>query len=90
MTALSARFREIEVTLGEPAGLPRDLPATWLNPEQSGVVVGFTDSRYESERNRADIQRLFPQVRAVSERVMPLRAIMLAVSKSAQSAKGAR
>jgi len=90
MAALSGRFREIEVTLGEPTELPRDLPATWLNPEQSGVVVGFTDSRFESQRNRADIQRIFPGVRAVTERVMPLRAIMLAVSKSAQAAKGAR
>jgi len=90
MAALSGRFREIEVTLGEPAELPRDLPETWLNPEQSGVVVGFTDSRFESQRNRADIQRVFPGVRTVTERVMPLRAIMLAVSKSAQSAKGAR
>ena len=90
MAALSGRFREIEVTLGEPTELPRDLPATWLNPEQSGVVVGFTDSRFESQRNRAEIQRIFPGVRAVTERVMPLRAIMLAVSKSAQAAKGAR
>jgi ABC-2 type transport system ATP-binding protein len=90
MADLSGRFREIEVTLGEPAEMPRDLPANWLNPEQSGVVVGFTDSRFESERNRAEIQRHFSGVRAVTERVMPLRAIMLAVSKSAQAAKGAR
>ena len=90
MAALSGRFREIEVTLGEPAELPHDLPATWLNPEQSGVVIGFIDSHFESERNRAEIQRIFPGVRAVNARVMPLRAIMLAVSRSAQSAKGAR
>jgi ABC-2 type transport system ATP-binding protein len=90
MATLSGRFREIEVTLGEPTELPRELPAAWLNPEQSGVVVGFTDSRFEGERNRAEIQRFFPGARAVTERVMPLRAIMLAVSKSAQSAKRAR
>jgi ABC-type multidrug transport system ATPase subunit len=90
MATLSGRFRQIEVTLGEPAELPGGLPATWLNPEQSGVVVGFTDSHFESERNRAEIQRFFPGVRGVTERAMPLRAIMLAVSKAAQSAKRAR
>ena len=90
MAALSGRFREIQVTLDEPAELPRDLPATWLNAEQSGVVVGFTDSQFESERNRAEVQLVFPGVREVNARVMPLRAIMLAVSKSAQSAKGGR
>lgn len=89
MAALSARFREVEVTLTEPAELPADLPATWLNPERSGVVVGFIDSRFESERHRADIQRLFPGARGAAARVMPLRAIVLAVSKSAQSRKAA-
>ncbi len=90
ITALSDRFREIEVTLEQPADLPAGLPATWLNPEQSGVVVGFTDSRFESERSRAEIQRLFSGVREVTARVMPLRAIMVAVAKSAKTGKGAR
>ena len=90
ITGLSDRFRQIEVTLDEAAELPRGLPATWLNPEQSGVVVGFTDSRFESERNRTEIQRLFPGVREVTAQVMPLRAIMVAVAKSAKAGKGAR
>jgi ABC-2 type transport system ATP-binding protein len=90
MASLSARFREIEVTLGEPAELPGDLPATWLIPEQSGVVAGFVDSQFDSERHRADMQRFFPGARAVTERVMPLRAIILAVSKAAQPARRVR
>jgi ABC-2 type transport system ATP-binding protein len=90
MATLSARFREIEVTLGDTADLPADLPATWLNPEQAGVVAGFVDSQFDSERHRADIQRFFPAARAVTARVMPLRAIILAVSKAAQPAKRTR
>ena len=90
MASLSARFREVEVTLGEPAGLPDGLPDTWLIPEQSGVVAGFVDSQFDSGRHRADIQRFFPGARAVTERVMPLRAIILAVSKAAQPAKRVR
>ena len=48
------------------------------------------DSRFDSDRHRADIQRFFPGARAVTERVMPLRAIILAVSKAAQPAKRVR
>ena len=90
MTGLSDRFREVQVTLEQPEELPAGMPATWLNPEKSGVVVGFTDSRFERERNRAEIQRLFTGVREVTARVMPLRAIMVAVAKSAKAVKGAR
>ncbi len=87
---LSRRFREIEVTLDRPAELPPTLPATWLNPEQSGVVAGFTDSRFDDERSRAEIQRFFPGVREVATRAMPLRAIIVAVAKSAQASQRAR
>ena len=90
MTGLSDRFREVQVTLEQPEELPAGMPATWLNPEKSGVVVGFTDSRFERGRNRAEIQRLFTGVREVTARVMPLRAIMVAVAKSAKAVKGAR
>src|ERR1017187_10470870 len=79
MTGLSDRFREVQVTLEQPEELPAGMPATWLNPEKSGVVVGFTYSRFERGRNRAEIQRLFTGVREVTARVMPLRAIMVAV-----------
>jgi ABC-2 type transport system ATP-binding protein len=90
MVSLSGRFREVEVTLEQPAALPAELPATWLNVEQAGVVVGFTDSHFESERNRADVQRVFPAVREITTRAMPLRSIMVAVAKTAKSGKGAR
>jgi hypothetical protein len=36
------------------------------------------------------MQLFFPGARAVTARVMPLRAIILAISRSAQPAKGAR
>jgi ABC-2 type transport system ATP-binding protein len=90
MAALSGRFCEIEVTLGEPAELPDDLPAAWLNPEQSGVVIGFVDSQYDPERHRADIQRFFPGARDVTARTMTLRAIILAISKAARPSQRAR
>ena len=54
------------------------------------MVAGFTDSSFDSDRHRVEIQRFFPGARTVTVRVMPLRAIILAVSKSAQSVKAAR
>jgi ABC-2 type transport system ATP-binding protein len=90
MAAFSDRFRLVEITLEKAAELPRDLPATWLNPEQSSVVVRFTDSRFEKERSDAEIRRRFPDVRHVTARNMPLRSIVVALARSAKSGKGAR
>jgi ABC-2 type transport system ATP-binding protein len=87
--ALTARFREIQVTLDSPAELAADLPATWLNPEAAGVVIGFTDSRY-GDASQAEIRSRFPGAREVSARVMTLRSIVLALEKSAKPGKGAR
>jgi ABC-2 type transport system ATP-binding protein len=84
MGALSARFREIEVTLDAPAGLPRDWPPHWLNPEQSSVVVRFADSRFDPARSEADLRRLFPAARGASVRHMSLRSIFVALARAAR------
>ena len=82
MEALAARFREIEITLETPSNLPSELPATWLNAEQSGVVVRFTDTRYEADRSREEVARRFAGVREIHSRQMSFRSIFLAVAKS--------
>ena len=87
--ALTARFREIQVTLYSPADLPAHLPATWLNPEASGVVIGFTESQF-GPGTQAEIRSRFPGVREVAAQVMTLRSIVLALEKSARSGRGAR
>jgi ABC-2 type transport system ATP-binding protein len=84
MSAVSARFREIEVTMEAPAQIPVNWPAHWLNPEQAGVVVRFTDSRYERERTEAEIRNLFAGTRNIEARNMPLRAIFVALAKSSK------
>ncbi len=82
MGTLSARFREVEVTLSAPSGLPAGLPATWLNAEQAGVVVRFTDTRYEPARSQEEVSRRFTGVRDIQAREMSFRAIFLALAKS--------
>ena len=84
MGALSERFREIEITLEHPVELPADMPGTWLNPEQSSVVIRFADSRYDRDRSKAEILRRFPGVREITTRNMPLRSIFVALARSAQ------
>ena len=84
MAALSDRFREVEVTLEQPADLPRELPPGWMNAEQSGVVVRFTDCRFDA-RSQAEIRSRFPGVREVAARVMPLRSIVVALARSAKA-----
>jgi ABC-2 type transport system ATP-binding protein len=87
MGALAARFREVEVTLERPVELPAGLPESWLNPEQSSVLVRFTDSQFDPERSRAEIRRLFQGVRDITARSMSLRAMMIALTRSARATR---
>jgi len=85
MTALSARFREVEVTL-DRNGLPENLPPTWLRPEKSAAVVRFVDSQFDEARTMADIRRLFGDPRSVSINPMPLRSIFVTLEKAERKA----
>ncbi|HXJ40219.1 MAG TPA: ABC transporter ATP-binding protein [Bryobacteraceae bacterium] len=86
MTALSQRFREIEVTLGQVADLQRDhpWPAHWLRPEVSPALVRFVDSQFDQDSTTAEIRHRFQEVRDIAARPMPLRAIFLALARSSR------
>jgi ABC-2 type transport system ATP-binding protein len=83
--ATFARFREVEAQLDSPQALPADLPAAWLNPEQSSVVVRFTDSQFESSRTESEIRRRFLGVREIAVRTLPLRSIVIALARTAKA-----
>jgi ABC-2 type transport system ATP-binding protein len=82
MGTLSARFREIEVTLDQPGTLPTELPDHWLRPETSAAVVRFIDSRFENGRTQNQIRQVFGEVREVTAYPMALRAIFVALARS--------
>jgi ABC-2 type transport system ATP-binding protein len=84
MAALADRFREVEITLESPSELPRELPASWLNAEQAGVAVRFTDAHYDAARENEEIRRRFSGVREIEARQMSFRTIFLALAKSAK------
>ena len=82
MSSLTSRFRDVQVTLNEPAAVPAQLPGTWLQPAASGTTLQFIDSQFDQERTRAAIHSAFGDVRDVTFTPMTLRAIFLAMAKS--------
>jgi ABC-2 type transport system ATP-binding protein len=91
MDTLSARFRQIEVSIDAPVHLPNgpEWPSAWLQPETSQALIRFVDTRFDAERTPCEIQRLFGNVRQISAQPMPLRAIFLTLARvSSRVAKG--
>jgi ABC-2 type transport system ATP-binding protein len=88
MTALAARFREVEITFNAERPLPSPLPPSWRQSQASGVVVRFVESQFDSERTPADIQRVFGETKEVSFRPMGLRAIFLSMAKKKEEVQG--
>jgi ABC-2 type transport system ATP-binding protein len=89
MTSLTARFREVEVMVDSPPLLPLDhpWPAHWLRPETAPALVRFVETHFDQERTTAEILRLFGDVRNISARPMPLRAIFVTQARSQSKAR---
>jgi ABC-2 type transport system ATP-binding protein len=83
------RFTEEMGTLADRFRQVADWPAAWMRPETSAAVVRFIDSRFDSERTPAEIQRLFPQARNVAFHAMSLREIFVALALAGRHAKAA-
>jgi ABC-2 type transport system ATP-binding protein len=82
MSSLTNRFRDVQVTLNEPATALPNLPASWLQPASSSTTFQFIDSQFDQERTRAAIHSAFSNVRDITFTPMTLRAIFLAMAKS--------
>ncbi len=85
LASLTARFREIQVTLDEPA-LPTPWPAHWLRPEASPAVVRFVETHFDPERTMAEIHLLFKRVSHIDASPMPLRSIFVTLARNSQVA----
>jgi ABC-2 type transport system ATP-binding protein len=82
MASLADRFREVEVTLEQPAPLPNPLPSAWLRPETSPSMVRFVDTAFHPEATPAEVNRVFPGVRAINANPIPLRSIFLTLART--------
>jgi ABC-2 type transport system ATP-binding protein len=81
MVSLTARFREVEVTLDRPGGLPASWPAHWLRPETSPNVVRFVESQFDAVRTKDEIRGTFGEIREIAAHPMALRAIFVALAR---------
>jgi ABC-2 type transport system ATP-binding protein len=86
MSSLAARFREIEVITDSPLVLPSPLPASWLHLKSYGALVRFIDSRFDEQKTRADVHRIFPSAKDLQFRALSLRAIFLAMARKSEEA----
>jgi ABC-2 type transport system ATP-binding protein len=87
MASLTERFREVEITVDDAAGVPASSwPTSWLSTEQSGSLVRFVETQFERERTMAEVGRLFQNVKQVAVRAMPLRAIFVTLAKASRKA----
>jgi ABC-2 type transport system ATP-binding protein len=84
MASLTARFREIEVTIESFAEPPKNghWPDSWLRREESPAMIRFVETRFETDRTAAEIRKLFGAVRGVSIHPMPLRAIFITLARN--------
>jgi ABC-2 type transport system ATP-binding protein len=86
MTALSARFREVEVTLDAAPVLPPNWPARWLQPETSAMVVRFVETQFDEAKTMAEVRAMFGEPRGVAITPMPLRSIFVTLAKAERRA----
>jgi ABC-2 type transport system ATP-binding protein len=86
VTVLAERFREVELTFDAPPALAAKWPESWMQVAGSGAVVRFIESRFEEERTRGEIRRLFGEVRDVTFSAITLRSIFLAMAREGRSA----
>jgi ABC-2 type transport system ATP-binding protein len=84
MSDLTARFREVQVTLDREASSPSHAPKEWLNVRTMGNVLMFVDSRFSEDGLRAGIGSLNGSVRNVDTQPMALRSIFTALARAAR------
>jgi ABC-2 type transport system ATP-binding protein len=82
LETLSARVREVHVTLEGDAVLPEAAPSAWLDLKASGSVVSFVDTRFDEARLRAQAPAVLGPVRRIDIRPIELRAIFTTIARS--------
>ena len=82
MATLTARFREVTVTLDGSERSGAAAPASWLLLERSPSVARFVHSQANMERVEEQIAAVFPKVLGIEMEPMTLRTIFLALARS--------
>jgi ABC-2 type transport system ATP-binding protein len=86
MATLTARFREVTVTL-EPTVMMTSFtpPTSWLLPESSQSVYRFIHTDAESTELETQVRSFLPHATTIESEPMTLRTIFLTLAKSSQA-----
>ena len=84
MGDLSARLREVRVTLSREASAPTTPPPEWLNVRAIGNVLTFVETHYCDEASSRRIQSLLIGVRNIDAQPVGLRAIFTTLIRAIQ------
>jgi ABC-2 type transport system ATP-binding protein len=86
LSALSERFREIEVTREDGSSLPESWPKHWLQLQTSAGLIRFVESHFDRERTLAEVRRVFGKTARVADTPMSLRAIFVTLARESRKA----
>ena len=84
MSELSARLREVRITLEHPAAVPERLPREWLQVRALGNVLSFVDTRYSEADLGERVRSLLGPVRRIDAQPMPLRSVFTTLARAAR------
>lgn len=85
LSAVMGRFREVDVLLEQPASAVAGIPEQWLSFEPSGRMVRIVHSAWDPNRSIDEIHARFDGVREIRTNNISLRAVFVALAKSARS-----
>jgi ABC-2 type transport system ATP-binding protein len=84
MSDLSARLREVRVTLEQAARIPERLPKEWLGARAFGNVFSFVDTRYAESELGERVRALLGPVRQIDAQPMALRSVFTTLARAAR------
>lgn len=82
--ALQARFRRVEVSLGDEPAASLDLPASWHGYERAGHLVRFVESAYDPIVTEGACRARFAEASVVAHS-MTLREIFIALARAGRA-----
>jgi len=82
VSSVIARFRQVEVAVGDAATLPSGLPASWLMPEAAGRTIRFVDSAFSDTDLGPKVHAVLPGALDITTSPMSLRQIFITLAKT--------
>ena len=84
MEGLSARMRQVHVTLEEGAAAPAAFPAEWVGARRVGNVLTFVDTQFSEDGLESRLRSLIGSARRIDVSSMPLRSIFTTLASGAE------